>query len=112
MPLKLYTSLNLGSATIVADGVFRTTEVMGIAEDGGDWMRVGARAVTGFGAGTAAGLLAGKAAYFGLISIAGPVGWGVLGAIFMVSLGVGYLASKVGSDFGEAVSNAAWDRSR
>ena len=102
----------LGTATIVADGVFRTTEVMGIAEDGGDWMRAGAREVTGFGAGTAAGLFAGKAAYFGLISIAGPVGWGVLGAIFMVSLGVGYLASKVGSDFGEAVSDAAWDMSK
>tara|TARA_B100001559_G_C16465076_1_gene606108 strand:+ start:361 stop:1419 length:1059 start_codon:yes stop_codon:yes gene_type:complete len=102
----------LGTATIVADGVFRTTEVMGIAEEGGDWMRAGAREVTGFGAGTAAGLFAGKAAYFGLISIAGPVGWGVLGAIFMVSLGVGYLASKVGSDFGEAVSDAAWDMSK
>jgi len=102
----------LGTATIVIDGVFRTTEVMGIAEDGGDWMRAAAREVTGFGAGTAAGLFAGKAAYFGLISIAGPVGWGVLGAIFMVSLGVGYLASKVGSDFGEAVSDAAWDMSK
>ena len=102
----------LGTATIVADGVFRTTEVMGIAEEGGDWMRAGAREVTGFGAGTAAGLLAGKAAYFGLISIAGPVGWGVLGAIFMISLGAGYLASKVGSDFGEAVSDAAWDMSK
>ena len=102
----------LGTATIVADGVFRTTEVMGIAEDGGDWMRAGAREVTGFGAGTAAGLLAGKAAYFGLISMAGPVGWGVLGGIFLISLGAGYLASKFGSDFGEAVSDAAWDMSK
>ena len=102
----------LGTATIVADGVFRTTEVMGIAEDGGDWMRAGAREMTGFGLGTASGLYAGGLAYSGLIALAGPVGWGVLGAIFAVSLAAGYLASTVGSAAGEKLSDRVWELSQ
>lgn len=92
----------LGTATIVADGVFRTTEVMGIAEEGGDWMRAGAREMTGFGLGTAFGMGAGKLTFAGGtylavqagLTFAGPVGWMLLGGIFAGSLAVGYFVGS------------------
>lgn len=102
----------LGTATIVADGVFRTTEVMGIAEDGGDWMRAGAREMTGFGLGTAAGLYVGKATFAGGtllavqagLTLAGPVGWVLLGGIFAVSLITGYFAGSAVDTLGQYIS--------
>lgn len=75
-------------------------------------MRAAAREVTGFGAGTAAGLYVGGIAYTGLIALAGPVGWGVLGAIFAVSLAAGYLASTVGGAAGEKLSDRLWELSQ
>ncbi|WP_370293360.1 hypothetical protein [Thalassolituus sp.] len=107
----------LGTATIVIDGVFRTTEVMGIAEDGGDWMRAGAREVTGFGAGTAAGLIVGKATFAGGtflavqagLTLAGPVGWVLLGVIFAVSLTAGYFAGSAVDASGQYISKTLMD---
>ncbi|MAE35128.1 MAG: hypothetical protein CMH97_07780 [Oceanospirillaceae bacterium] len=104
----------LGTATIVVDGVFRTTEVMGIAEDGGDWMRAGAREVTGFGLGTAAGLYVGKATFAGGtllavnagLTLAGPVGWVLLGGVFAVSLTAGYFAGSKLDELGQ--NGADW----
>ena len=102
----------LGTATIVADGVFRTTEVMGIAEDGGDWMRAGAREMTGFGLGTGVGALAGRISFSGGtylavqagLTLAGPVGWIVLGGIFAGSLAVGYFAGSTFDRLGQGLS--------
>jgi hypothetical protein len=104
----------LGTATIVADGVFRTTEVMGIAEEGGDWMRAGAREMTGFGLGTVFGLGAGKLTFAGGtylavqagLTFAGPVGWMLLGGIFAGSLVVGYFIGTNMDNFGQYVSGA------
>ncbi len=104
----------LGTATIVADGVFRTTEVMGIAEEGGDWMRAGAREMTGFGLGTVFGLGAGKLTFAGGtylavqagLTFAGPVGWMLLGGIFAGSLVVGYFIGTNMDNFGQSVSGA------
>jgi hypothetical protein len=92
----------VGVATIAIDGVVRITEVMDIAEDGGDWMRAGAREMTGFGLGTASGIGAGRAVFAGGtylavqagLTFAGPVGWMVLGGIFAGSLVAGYLVSS------------------
>lgn len=75
-------------------------------------MREGAKQMTGFGLGTASGLYLGGLAYSGLIALAGPVGWGVLGAIFAVSVTAGYIASTVGDAAGEKLSDRVWELSQ
>jgi hypothetical protein len=102
----------LGHTAIAADGVLRVVKVMDIEAEGGDWMREGAKQMTGFGLGTASGLYVGGLAYTGLIALAGPVGWGVLGAIFAVSVTAGYIASTVGDAAGEKLSDRVWELSQ
>ncbi|MEK9714016.1 MAG: hypothetical protein VW258_15750 [Thalassolituus sp.] len=107
----------LGNLTIGLDAASRTMEVIGIAEDGGDWMRAGAREVTGFGAGTAAGLIVGKATFAGGtllavqagLTLAGPVGWVLLGGIFAVSLTAGYFAGSAVDASGQYISEILMD---
>jgi len=92
---------HLGSATIGLDAGFRSIEVYGIAQDGGDWMQAAAREMTGFGLGTASGIGAGRAVFAGGtyiavqagLTLAGPIGWLVLGGIFAASLASGYYVS-------------------
>jgi hypothetical protein len=55
--------------------------------------------MTGFGAGAAGGMVAGRAVFAGGtllavqagLTLAGPVGWLILGGIFITSVGAGYL---------------------
>ncbi len=92
---------HLGSVTIGLDAGLRSIEVYGIAQDGGDWMQAAAREMTGFGLGTASGIGAGRAVFAGGtyiavqagLTLAGPIGWLVLGGIFAVSLASGYYVS-------------------
>jgi hypothetical protein len=99
----------LGNMTIAVDGAFRVVKVMDIEAEGGDWMREGAKEVTGFGLGTATGIFAATGAYSGLLALAGPVGWGLLGAIFLVSFGAGMLGSYAGNEFGQQISTFLMD---
>ena len=94
----------LGHTAIAADGVLRVVKVMDIEAEGGDWMREGAKQMTGFGLGTAFGMGSGKLTFAGGtylavqagLTFAGPVGWMLLGGIFAGSLAVGYfVGSKV-----------------
>ena len=102
----------LGNAAIAVDAGMRIVKVIGIEAEGGDWMREGAKQISGFGAGVAAGLIVGNGVYIGLLAVAGPVGWATLGAIFAASLAAGYLASGMGSTIGETASERAWELSR
>jgi hypothetical protein len=99
----------LGHTAIAADGVLRVVKVMDIEAEGGDWMREGAKQMTGFGLGTATGIFATTGVYSGLLALAGPVGWGVLGAIFLVSFGAGVLGSYAGNEFGQQISTFLMD---
>ncbi|MEK9767196.1 MAG: hypothetical protein VW274_12035, partial [Thalassolituus sp.] len=105
---------HLGLATIGLDAGFRSIEVYGIAQDGGDWMQAGARELTGFGLGTAFGLGAGKLTFAGGtylavqagLTFAGPVGWLLLGGIFAGSLVIGYFVGTAMDNFGQYISEA------
>lgn len=103
----------LGNITIAADASMRVIKVMNIEEAGGDWMREGAKQITGFGAGTASGALLGRAVFSGGVilaaqaglSLAGPVGWAILGGIFTVSLVAGYFAGTAVDEFAQGKSD-------
>ena len=92
----------LGNTAIVVDAGLRVVKVMDIEAEGGDWMREGAKQMTGFGAGAAGGMVAGRAVFAGGtwlavqagLTLAGPVGWIVLGGIFSASLIGGYLVGS------------------
>ena len=98
----------LGNVTIAADASMRVIKVMNIEDAGGDWMREGAKQITGFGLGGAFGIgatqfsiqLGSLAAAQAGLTLAGPVGWATLGLIFIVSLSVGYIV-------GTKIDNAA-----
>ena len=89
----------LGHTAIAVDAGLRVVKVMDIEAEGGDWMREGAKQMTGFGAGAAGGMVAGRAVFAGGtllavqagLTLAGPVGWLILGGIFITSVGAGYL---------------------
>ncbi|WP_301181712.1 hypothetical protein, partial [Thalassolituus sp. UBA3500] len=74
--------------------------------------RAGAREVTGFGLGTGVGALAGRISFSGGtylavqagLTLAGPVGWIVLGGIFAGSLAVGYFAGSTFDRLGQGLS--------
>ena len=91
--------------------------VMDIEEPGGDWMREGAKQITGFGFGGAFGVGIGQAVFTGGMSavyaagltIAGPIGWTVLAAVFTVSLTAGYFAGGIGDTFGQNISSRIMD---
>ena len=92
----------LGHTAIAVDAGLRVVKVMDIEAEGGDWMREGAKQMTGFGAGAAGGMVAGRAVFAGGtwlavqagLTLAGPVGWIVLGGIFSASLVGGYLVGS------------------
>ncbi|WP_320818837.1 hypothetical protein [Thalassolituus sp.] len=96
----------LGNTAIVVDAGLRVVKVMDIEAEGGDWMREGAKQMTGFGLGAAFGMGSGKLTFAGGtylavqagLTFAGPIGWMLLGGIFAGSLAVGYfVGSKVDS---------------
>ncbi|MEJ2755231.1 MAG: hypothetical protein P8104_05195 [Gammaproteobacteria bacterium] len=102
-----------GNMAIGLDASLRALKVMDIQEDGGDWMRESARQITGFGFGGAAGLIMGRATFFAGTSaaaasgltLAGPVGWIVLGTLFVGSLVAGYYAGSYGDQVGQGIAN-------
>jgi hypothetical protein len=108
----------LGHTAIAADAGIRVLKVMDIEAEGGDWMREGAKEITGFGFGSAAGIASGQLAFAGGtwlavqagLTLAGPVGWILLGAIFSVSLVTGYFAGVEADKFGQALSDLLYER--
>ena len=109
-----------GNAALVVDAGLRAKEVSDIRDAGGDWMRESARQLTGFGAGGAAGLVAGTytismgtsiAAYSGL-ALAGPIGWSILGVIVAAGLVTGFVAGFTFEKAGKFVADYIWDLSR
>ena len=103
----------LGNTAIVVDAGLRVVKVMDIEAEGGDWMREGAKQMTGFGFGAAAGMFFGKITFAGGaaiavqagLTLAGPVGWLVLGAIFATSFTVGYVVGSKADDLGQIASD-------
>jgi hypothetical protein len=110
----------LGHTAIAADGVLRVVKVMDIEAEGGDWMREGAKQMTGFGAGGALGSFAGRVS-FGAgtaiaiqagLTFAGPVGWLLLGTIFAGSIAVGYLVGSNIDSLTQDLSTRIMDNGR
>ncbi|WP_276677538.1 hypothetical protein [Thalassolituus oleivorans] len=103
----------LGNTAIVVDAGLRVVKVMDIEAEGGDWMREGAKQMTGFGFGAAAGMFFGKITFAGGaaiavqagLTLAGPVGWLVLGAIFATSFTVGFVVGSKADDLGKIASD-------
>ncbi len=103
----------LGNTAIVVDAGLRVVKVMDIEAEGGDWMREGAKQMTGFGFGAAAGMFFGKITFAGGtaialqagLTLAGPVGWLVLGAVFATSFAVGYVVGSKADDLGQIASD-------
>jgi hypothetical protein len=102
-----------GNIAIGLDASLRVLKVMDIQKDGGDWMRESVRQITGFGFGGAFGLGAGQltftagssvAAASGL-TLAGPVGWIVVGTLLAGSLVAGYYAGSYGDQVGQDIAN-------
>ncbi|MEJ2680175.1 MAG: hypothetical protein P8144_01505 [Gammaproteobacteria bacterium] len=91
---------------------------MDIQKDGGDWMRESVRQITGFGFGGTFGLGAGQltftagssAAAASGLTMAGPVGWIVLGTLLAGSLVAGYYAGSAMDRFGQ--ERADWIMNR
>ena len=110
----------VGNAAIGADAFLRYTKVADVHKDGGDWMRESARQVTGFGAGAAAGIVAGKAVVSGGIAlassagllVAGPIGWTVLGVVVVTGLIAGFAAGSVFDEFGKSAADLVWKASQ
>src|SRR5690554_2087826 len=111
---------NTGRLAIAVDAGFRANKVHTTYESGGDWMRESAVLMTGFGAGAAAGGLAGKytivggtalAAKAGLL-VAGPVGWAVLGVVVAAGLIAGFTAGHYLDQGGQFAASTIWDRGR
>ncbi|MEJ2755603.1 MAG: hypothetical protein P8104_07175 [Gammaproteobacteria bacterium] len=108
----------IGNGAVALDAMMRGIKVMGIKEVGGDWLRESVRQLTGFGTGGVLGIAAGRgtfaagtslAAHYGLL-VGGPFGWAVLGGIFVLSLGVGYVAGGGGDTVGQWGSNQIMNR--
>lgn len=99
----------LGNAAVAADASIRAIKVMAIEDAGGDWMREAAKQVTGFGLGGAAGIGAGQVVFTGGsaiaasagLTISGPVGWVIMGALFLGSVATGYFAGVIGDAIGQ-----------
>lgn len=99
----------LGTIAVGADASIRAIKVMAIEDAGGDWMREAAKQVTGFGFGGAAGIGAGQGVFTGGsaiaasagLTISGPVGWAVMGALFLGSVATGYFAGVIGDAIGK-----------
>jgi hypothetical protein len=99
-----------GRGLIALDAGIRINGVHNTYKQGGNWQREAAIQTTGFGAGSAAGLITGKAVVMGLTAIGlglTPVGWVVLiGIGITAGFGAAYFADNLGKDF----AAKAWDK--
>lgn len=77
----------------------------------------GAKQITGFGLGGAAGIAVGQGIFSGGIAvasaagltIAGPIGWAILGTLFLGSLAAGYFAGSLGDSLGQEAAKRIMD---
>jgi len=107
----------LGNVTIAADASMRVIKVMNIEDTGGDWMREGAKQITGFGLGGAFGTGTGRAVFAGGVwaatqaglTLAGPVGWFILSGIFLMSIASGYFVGSYMDTKGKELSDLTMD---
>ncbi|BFM05527.1 hypothetical protein [Halioxenophilus aromaticivorans] len=110
----------VGNAAVAVDAGLRVKEVYDIHDAGGDWMRESARQMVGFGLGGAAGIYAGKAVIAGgtwlaaasSLTLAGPLGWTVLGVIIGVGLLTGFTVGMTFDGIGKYSADLIWDLQR
>jgi hypothetical protein len=101
----------LGKGLLIVDAGVRVGKVHNDYVAGRNWQRKAAVEATGFGTGTAAGLIVGGNIIRAGLSIAmlsTPVGW-----VFVIgsSLVLGILAAKSGDELGQGLSGALYDKS-
>lgn len=94
----------LGNGLIVVDAGFRVHKVMDSKRNGEDYQRVAVREMTGFGMGTAAGIVGAKVSFSAGLIVAAkvgaalswtPAGWVILAGAGIVALGVGFFFRQV-----------------
>ena len=102
-----------GNGLILLDAGIRVQKVRGAYDSGGDWQRQAVLETTGFGAGGAAGLLAGKGAIAGMTVLglaATPVGWVVLiGVAAAVGFGAAYYMDKKAKSVAGLIYDRGWE---
>jgi len=101
----------LGKKLIVLDAGIRAGNVHVDYLSGNNWQKRAAVEATGFGFGTASGLIAGAATTqaatsLGIALLATPVGWVI---IIGASIAVGIIAAKAGDEIGKFGANQAYD---
>jgi len=104
---------HVGHGMVAIDAGSRIHGVTQTYRNGGDWMREASVEMTGFGAGGAAGMVAGKATVSGAALGAAalglavtPVGWCVIiGVGIAAGFGAGYFADSKG----KSLANALWN---
>lgn len=110
----------LGNSTVALDAGLRVNTVLDIKDSGGDWMQESAKQITGLGFAGALGGLSGKAVMVSGtwlavqtgLTLAGPLGWAVLGTLFLGSVAAGYFVGnrmdEIGKDVSGLVYNQVW----
>ncbi|WP_111641393.1 hypothetical protein [Marinimicrobium alkaliphilum] len=99
-----------GNGVVALDGVSRIHAVHRTHRAGGNWQREAAAQATGFGAGGAAGLAAGKGVVIALTKIglaATPAGWVIL---LGAGITVGYFAATQADRSGTSFARRVFDR--
>ncbi|MCC5853980.1 MAG: hypothetical protein JJU30_14185 [Alkalimonas sp.] len=111
----------LGNGLIAVDAGFRVHNVADARRNGQDHYRLAAQEMTGFGAGTAAGIVGAKTGFAAGVVVAtkvgaalswSPAGWVILAAAGVAALGAGFVAAHSMDKFGKGIAGAAYDISQ
>lgn len=112
---------HLGNGLILIDAGFRVHNVMNAKRNGEDYHRLAVQEITGFGMGTAAGIVGAKTGFAAGVVIAAkvgaalswtPAGWVILAGAGIAALGIGFFAAQNMDRFGKRIAGAAYDVSQ
>ena len=110
----------LGNGLIAIDAGFRVHNVIDAKRNGGDYQRVAVQEITGFGMGTAAGIVGAKVSFAAGIVVATkvgaalswtPAGWVILAGAGIAALGIGFFSAKYADATGKEIAGRVYDYS-
>lgn len=110
----------LGNGLIAIDAGFRVHNVIDAKRTGDDYQRVAVQEITGFGMGTAAGIVGAKVSFAAGIVVATkvgaalswtPAGWVILAGAGIAALGIGFFSAKYADATGKEIAGRVYDYS-